>query len=350
MLKLPSILVLILILISCGEQLQEPEEATAKILNLVPEKPYRNLELIINGNNFGLASESSFVLFQDSILLNSKQVIRWTNNSILTKLPNELNNGKLRLIINNDTTPEFNFDFHRFPEISTIEVKNGSYFRGSVAGNADEFPIKEIRISNDLLVGKYEITQVEYECIMAENLSQFRDLFLPISNVTFNNAVEFCNRLSNLQGLDTAYITDGTEFQFNHNSNGWRLPTEAEWEYLARANNTDDYYGNEKPDDIAWFAINSGYKPYFIGKKLPNQFGLYDMLGNVAEWCWDYYSETAYGSSIVENPQGPISGTERVVRGGSFQSEAKDVRVSVRASQQTDLTQSFIGFRIVRKK
>ena len=151
--------------------------------------------------------------------------------------------------------------------------------------------------------------------------------------------------LSELEGLELAYTINGQEVTCNWSAKGYRLPTEAEWEYSARANQNFKFAGSDKVDEVAWYDINSR-QTHPVGQRKPNDFGLYDMSGNVWEWCWDRYG--SYSSGRYTDPTGMDKGPYRVYRGGSWYDDAKGTRVSYRI--HSDPTKSFntLGFRLVR--
>jgi formylglycine-generating enzyme required for sulfatase activity len=181
---------------------------------------------------------------------------------------------------------------------------------GSIAGqgNANERPQCQISLSG-FSIGKYEVTQTEYEAVMGNNPSNFKDGALPVETVSWLDAVEFCNRLSRAANLTPAYAISGANVTWNRNANGYRLPTEAEWEYAA----------GEWID--GWLGGNSDRMPHPVGQLAPNRYGLHDMVGNVREWCWDWYG--SYGRDPQSNPRGPESGTTRVRRGHGFQTAGR---------------------------
>ena len=217
-----------------------------------------------------------------------------------------------------------------------VTIPAGTFQRGNTGNfypnnnaysDKEEKPVHEVTISNPFLLGKYEVTQKLYKSIMGENPSKFKGDNLPVEQVSWYDAVEFCNKLSEQQGLEQCYSGTGKDISCNFELNGYRLPTEAEWEYACKAGTASDFYtGNltEKAnksdknlDKAGWYYDNSISKTHDVGQKKPNFFGLYDMSGNVKEWCWDWY-ENSYTITPQTDPKGSNTGTFRVLRGGSW--------------------------------
>ena len=166
---------------------------------------------------------------------------------------------------------------------------------------------------------------------------------LPVENVTWFEAVEFCNKLSEREGFTKVYTINGDDVAADFSKNGYRLPTEAEWEYACRAGTTGDYNGDI--GDAAWDEANSYDRTHEVGKKAANAWKLHDMHGNVWEWCWDWYG--AYDDA---KPKGPEEGYNRVSRGGGWIYEEEYLRSSYRGVSTPDDSDGVLGFRIVRGK
>lgn len=180
----------------------------------------------------------------------------------------------------------------------------------------------------------------------------------PIIGVTWFNAINYCNWKSEKSGLEPCYEVNEYNVSYNPEANGYRLPTEAEWEFAARGGMKSKYYqysGDNKPEKVAWIILNSLNKLHIIGQKQPNELNLHDMSGNVREWCWDYYSNEYYKdfkkiSNIIkiENPTGPVFGSERTLRGGGWKSQA--IATTTRSKESPEKCDVDIGFRIARSK
>jgi formylglycine-generating enzyme required for sulfatase activity len=242
--------------------------------------------------------------------------------------------------------------------VAMVLVPAGSFEMGSRQGREEERPVHTVWV-DAFLMDKYEVTQAEYEKLGREkavpNPSHFKGPDLPVEQVTWPQAARFCNLRSQAEGLETCYNEDTGECNFQ--AAGYRLPTEAEWEYACRAGTDTDYaFGGDarKLGDFAWFADNAGKKTHPVGRKKPNAWGLYDMHGNVAEWCHDVYDRGYYQSSPDRNPRGPAEGKEYVLRGGSWKSPADALRSVYRLGESPGfsdacLARDAIGFRCVRK-
>jgi formylglycine-generating enzyme required for sulfatase activity len=242
--------------------------------------------------------------------------------------------------------------------VEMVPIPPGSFAMGSRQGGVDERPVHEVSVGA-FLMDKYEVTQAEYERLgQAEafpNPSHFQGANLPVEQVTWPQAARFCNARSRREGLQPCYNEDTGECNFQ--ATGYRLPTEAEWEYACRAGTSSDYsFGNEPRGlgDHAWFADNAGKKTHPVGLKKANPWGLHDLHGNVAEWCQDVYDKDYYRTSPDRNPRGPADGKEYVLRGGSWKSPADAARSSARLGEipgfsDACLARDAIGFRCVRK-
>ena len=201
-----------------------------------------------------------------------------------------------------------------------------------------------VEISRSFLIDRYLITQEDYVEVMGRNPSQFVGARLPVDSISWLDAITFCNRLSELSGLEAAYHVIGKEAMVDFGTNGYRLPTEAEWEYCCRGGDQEDRYG--PIDDVAWYNGNSDGKTHEVGKKAANAFGLYDMLGNVWEWCNDWY-QRHYPKERQVDYVGPESGFERVLRGGSWSDVPDCIRSSFRNMSSALSSESRHGMRVV---
>ena len=176
-------------------------------------------------------------------------------------------------------------------------------------------------------MGKYEVTQGLWKAVMGNNRSYFKsgDNY-PVENVSWDDCQEFISKLNSLTGKN------------------FRLPTEAEWEYAARGGQGFKYSGSNNLDEVAWYIDNSGSKTHAVGLKKPNAMGLYDMNGNVWEWCSDWYGN--YSGDAVSNPLGANSGSYRVLRGGSWLGNGFNCRVSNRFNNSPSFRYIYLGLRL----
>ena len=218
--------------------------------------------------------------------------------------------------------------------------------------NENELPVHKVSVSS-FYISKIEVPQCLYEKVMGTNPSKTKQANLPVEQVDWQDAVEFCNKLSELEGLKKCYTGTGDGTRCDFKANGYRLPTEAEWEFAARGGNKSEdytYAGADKLGEIAWYAPNSDGRTHEVGTKAPNELGLYDMSGNVYEWCWDWYDSGFYSRSPNTDVHGPSSGTERIRRSGSFFNYDGNCSISYRRGSKPQKPEYAytIGFRIVR--
>jgi len=247
--------------------------------------------------------------------------------------------------------------------VEMVSVKGGSFSMGSESGESDEYPVHGASVGS-FKMSKTEVTQAAYKKIMKKNPSYFVGENLPVEKVSWYDAVVFCNKLSAYEGLTPCYTSGGTTdtskwaaqaaVTCNFNANGYRLPTEAEWEYAARGGTAKEsflYAGSDSIDEVAWYEANSENKTHEVGTKNPNSLGLFDMSGNVWEWCWDYYSEDFYRGGSQKDTKGPSSGEKRVLRGGSRSNSYGDgssvCRVTNRNYANPSERYYLNGFRVV---
>ncbi len=234
---------------------------------------------------------------------------------------------------------------------SLIFVKGGTYLMGNKEGGIDEKNEHEVTV-DDFYISKYEVTQKDYKEITGKNPSLFaKSENFPLSNIKWDDAVKFCNLKSEMEGLTPAYTINSSKVTCNWNASGYRLPTEAEWEYAARGGAKSKGYtysgGNDLNKVGNCLPLNNGL-PLDVGSLEPNELGLYDMTGNVSEWCWDYYKMNTYKNSPKFNPKGPDKGDERVIRGADRTTVAINTRVTYRKSHEHNKDDATIGFRLVR--
>jgi formylglycine-generating enzyme required for sulfatase activity len=236
--------------------------------------------------------------------------------------------------------------------LEMVAIPGGWLEMGSNEGNDDESPVHKVWIS-PFLMDRYEVVQEQFRKFQMPDPSHFKNPRNPLEQINWTDAAMYCNERSLAEGLELCY--DEETWECNFTANGYRLPTEAEWEYACRAGTNSKYsFGNsvQKLKDHAWFVENSSTSTQPVGQKQPNPWGLYDMHGNVSEWCNDFYAEDYYQQSPQRDPKGPPKARERVLRGGAWNSSADSCRSAYRASDpsinDTCLASDAIGFRCVR--
>lgn len=256
-----------------------------------------------------------------------------------------------------------------------VEIKAGSFVMGSP--KSEDWREKDEEQHNVTLksfyINKYEVSQGEYQAVMGTNPSQSTIAARnPVDSVSWYDAVLFCNKLSQIKKLTPAYTINGDEVLWNKNANGYRLPTEAEWEYACRAGTKTPFNTENSPSssEVNYY----GYYPYmiednyFATEKLetqpgvyrqksvpldsfkPNNYNLYNMHGNVSEWCWDFYGQYQTDGKTQNNPSGASEGFLRVCRGGGWNDFAKHTRSAFRSAQSPEDAFMSRGFRLAQNK
>ncbi|WP_349247218.1 formylglycine-generating enzyme family protein [Anaerobaca lacustris] len=216
-----------------------------------------------------------------------------------------------------------------------VFIPPGEFVMGSPSTEPGRYrgegPQHCVTLTKGFYLGVYEITQSQWRAVMGDNPSHFQGDDLPVENVSWEDAVAFCRKLSEQEGVE------------------YRLPTEAEWEYACRAGSSTRYHSGDSDSDLgdyAWYHANSNRRTQPVGRKKPNAWGLHDMHGNVWEWCQDRY--VAYPRHSVTDPLGVASGADRAFRGGSWQSIARDCRSACRLWITLGYRDNAMGFRLAR--
>ncbi len=215
--------------------------------------------------------------------------------------------------------------------IDMVWVKPGCFQMGSNSVSGDEKPVHQVCLSKGYYMGKYDVTQAQWQSVMGNNPSNFKCQQCPVEQVSWDSVQDFIQRLNRQSRLQ------------------YRLPTEAEWEYACRSGGREQMYcGGNSIESIAWYSGNSNKKTHTVGQKQANELGLYDMSGNVWEWVSDWYSSDYYHKSPVRNPKGPYGGSTRVFRGGSWRLKANGARSAFRRHYSPDGYARVLGFRLAR--
>jgi len=254
-----------------------------------------------------------------------------------------------------------------------VYVEGGSFNMGSNDGDGDEKPVHKVTVSS-FYIGKYEVTQKEWREVMGSSPSYFKGDDKPVEQVSWYDVIEYCNQRSLKEGLTSCYTIDKSRkdpnntneyddlkwsVSVNWQANGYRLPTEAEWEYAARGGIKSKgfkYSGSDDISSVAWYYDNSyakgdkhsDYGTHKAGTKAANELGIHDMSGNVWEWCWDWYDSGYYAKSQSSDPIGAGSGSSRVLRGGSWDDNDYFCRMSFRDVKSPGHSHYYIGFRVSR--
>lgn len=221
------------------------------------------------------------------------------------------------------------------PEVDMVFVKGGTFRMGCTQWARDEQPVHEVLL-DDYYIGRFEVTQAQWYMVMSgdTNKCYFQGCDdCPVERVSWYNVQDFIRRLNELTNLN------------------YRLPTEAEWEYAARGgvrSKKFKYSGSNNDIAVAWKVGRSDLRTHPVGQKAPNELGIYDMTGNVFEWCSDWYATGWYGVSGKENPTGPAVGTSKVMRGGCWFYDSAGLRNTDRECANPDYRYGYIGFRLCR--
>jgi len=308
--------------------------------------------------------------WEDDIATVDANDSQWTDNTINST---QIFQYRVRAYYQSDYSDYSNINAY-LPNF--VFVQGGTFQMGSSSGDSYEQPVHSVTLS-PFYINKYETTQAEWQTVMTGNnngISPTPSYFFdypnrPVERVNWYAALVFCNRKSIQEGLTPCYAKNGDtnpnnwgiapvdhyaywyDITCNWSADGYRLPTEAEWEYAARGGNQSNNYtysGSNNADDVAWHDGNSSYRTHDVGTKAPNELGIYDMSGNVYEWCWDWYSSSYYSSSPANNPTGPSSGSGRVDRGGSWYNHAYYCRVANRGNYSPGDSYNGLGLRVLR--
>jgi formylglycine-generating enzyme required for sulfatase activity len=234
-------------------------------------------------------------------------------------------------------------------------IPAGTFEMGSTDADkyarGEEKPQHEVRITRPFYLGIHEVTRGQYQAVMGQNPSHFNGSEdLPVEQVSWLDAVRFCNKLSEREGRKPCYLIEGDDVTID-GGDGYRLPTEAEWEYACRAGTTTRFSFGDDENALglyAWYSANADSQTHPVGEKQPNAFGLYDMHGNVREWCWDGYDAAYYEQSPAVDPPGPSPAARRVVRGGGWIDDPWHSRSAFRYWNSPEVRHDDLGFRLAR--
>jgi formylglycine-generating enzyme required for sulfatase activity len=224
-----------------------------------------------------------------------------------------------------------------------VKVDGGTFTMGEGAS------AHQVTVSS-YYMDKYEVTQKEWVAVMGTNPSRWKGENLPVETVSWQDAVEYCNKRSVKESLTPAYHESGNGIVCDLKASGYRLPTEAEWEYAVKGGNKDfmayEYAESNSVEAVGWHSGDSGNQTHPVGMKQANGLGLYDMSGNVWEWCWDWFG--AYGTGTQTDPMGASSGSYRMLRGGGWIINGQYLRSALRLSLTPSSRNLNVGFRLLR--
>jgi len=240
-------------------------------------------------------------------------------------------------------------------------IEARTFYMGCTPGQSEcgfeELPVMRVTLTHDYYIGETEVTQHAYETLIGINPSSFTSCgdACPVEGVTWHMAAAYSNELSSAAGLTECYLCGGSGAStacdisvLPYDCDGYRLPTEAEWEGAARCGEDTVYAGSDVASEVAWYSDTSDGTPHPVGGLLPNACGLYDMSGNVAEWVHDWYDGEYYTSDGRTDPEGPETADGRCLRGGSWYFPANNQRVAKRSSGLPSVAGDSLGFRVAR--
>jgi len=233
---------------------------------------------------------------------------------------------------------ELTFDLGEGIKLELVLIPAGEFMMGSSDSDKDassrEIPQHKVRITKPFYLGRYLVTQEQWEAVFGSNPSHFKGSKNPVDLVSWEDCQKFLEELNAKVGAQ---------------SGEFRLPTEAAWEYACRAGSTTPYCFDDDESNLgeyAWHNANSGNTTHPVGEKKPNAWGLFDMHGNVWEWCQDWYVSEYYSKSLADDPTGPTTGSDRVIRGGCWLDPARGCRSAVRTNLGPGLRSCLLGFRV----
>ncbi|HNT52267.1 MAG TPA: SUMF1/EgtB/PvdO family nonheme iron enzyme, partial [Candidatus Syntrophosphaera sp.] len=295
-----------------------------------PDKEVDSLRRLFRILKFASLAIVVYILFKYVIIRHEPKFSKLTETE-------ELQSAAEEITVKNEALP-------------MIAIPGGKAVIGHLAPEAeeDEFPPREVTLA-PFLIGAQELTRKQWAMATPGYVVAANEEDLPVVNVTYYDVIEYCNEKSRKDGFTPCYEFMGESVVCDFSANGYRLPTEAEWEFAAREARRDQFKtfsGSDSPDEVGWYNGNSNGSIQPVASKEPNELGIYDMSGNAAEWVWNWYLRYSLATDISHT--GPDSGTDKVVRGGSWKQDAREMRVTNRSYAKPLIQRDYIGFRLAR--
>jgi formylglycine-generating enzyme required for sulfatase activity len=324
-------------------------EPDLKITSLNPSNLYAGEPTTIMGEGFGGTQGTSYVSINGVKVEDAAAYTFWDDEHISLTVPELATSGLLKVVVDGVESKGLQLNIiGKIYAIDMVEIPAGEFMMGKEGDDWDAYQHK-VKITKPFFMAKMEISQKLWGRIKTgSNPSKNKDEAAPVEQVSWLDAVEWCNKASKYDELEECYTINGNTVTCNFEANGYRLPTEAEWEYACRAGTTTDLYGTL--GDIAWYNVDNTLYAKPCGDKTANAWGLYDMVGNVSEWCWDWYDSEYYNNCPESDPKGSATEETKVVRGGAINSTAEELGAWKRDSYGMVLQQHVVGFRVVRNK
>ena len=334
------------------------EDKTPQIISFSDYDVKKSEFVDINGKYFGDSQGVNSFIYFGANQLDKARITSWSDIKITIQIPDNATPGTYQIYVSVDGKESNKknitvFENQKTYLVETVLITAGTFIMGTSGGDLWADPSHQVTLTKDFYMGKYEITQEIYQKVATTWPNYLPDDTgpqKPANLTTWYAIVEWCNDASARDGLQQCYTINGTDVTCDFNKNGYRLPTEAEWEYACRAGTTGDLNFNGNIDDYALTRSNGGNKLNNVGEKLPNPWGLYDMYGNATEWCWDWLE--TYSDTPETDPKGPseFTGNGKVVRGGSVFSTIDEIKSWARTDVHPASQDRTVGFRVVRNK